>query len=421
MRKVWFAVLVSVALASPVLGACREEIPRTTVERETNPAVAEEEIRELVSGNIAFALGLYSWLRDIEGNIFFSPYSISLALAMAYAGARGDTAEEMARALHFTLPQDKLHPAFDALDLEIAARGREGIELSVANGFWGELHHPFLQEYVDLLMRYYGVEVHLLDFAGAPDDCRARINDWVRERTSGRIEELLPPDSIDPLTRLVLTNAIYFKGKWEVAFDPEATWKEPFHLLDGSTVPVDMMHQMARFPYAEGELGGVRYQAVELPYMGEGLAFVVLLPEREGFAAFEEALDTEALLGILAGLRRAQVELALPKFSFTSGFQLKAALGALGMLRAFTDAADFSGMDGARDLHIDEVYHKAFIEVSEEGTEAAAATGVAIALAVAPQQSVVVRVDHPFLFLIRDRVTGAVLFLGRVLDPSLRG
>jgi len=223
------------------------------------------------------------------------------------------------------------------------------------------------------------------------------------------------------LTRLVLTNAIYFKGKWEEEFDPEATWEEPFYLPDGSSVEVDMMHRVAWLSYTEGELGGVRYQAVELPYAGEELAMVVLLPERAGFAAFEGALDAEALEAILAGLRRAQVELALPRFSFTSTFQLSAALRDLGMLRAFTDAADFSGMDGARDLHIDEVYHKAFIEVSEEGTEAAAATGVAIALAVAPQQSVVVRVDHPFLFLIRDRVTGAVLFLGRVLDPSSKG
>ncbi|HEC62869.1 MAG TPA: serpin family protein, partial [Candidatus Acetothermia bacterium] len=349
----------------------------------------------------------------------FSPHSISLALAMAYAGARGETAAEMAQALYFTLPQERLHPAFNALDLTISARAAaEEIELYIANGFWGQLGHHFLQEYVELLSRNYGAEFHLVDFQGAPEACRARINDWVSERTQGKIEALLPPGSVTPLTRLVLANAIYFQGAWKTQFDPRNTSLEPFRLLgEGEqTVLVLMMRQGAALGYAEGELEGIPYQVVELPYTGNEFGMVILLPELLGFEEFEAGLNAERLELLLAGISTELVVLSMPKFSFSSTFSLRGALSELGMPLAFSPEADFSGIDGSRDLQIDEAYHKAFIRVDEEGSVAAAATGAVQVLKTPPP--IIVRIDHPFIFLIRDRETGTILFLGRVLNPA---
>jgi len=396
---------------------CREEVLQPQVLRETAPEVAEEELQALVDGNTAFALELYQRLREQEGNLFLSPYSISLALAMAYAGARGETATEMAQALHFTLPQERLHPAFNALDLAITSRTTvEGIELHTANTFWGQLGHRFLQEYIDLLARDYGAEIRLLSFRDTPDACRQHINGWVSEKTEGKIEELLPPGSVGPDTWLVLTDAIYFQGAWEYAFDSWRTREGPFHLLDGSHVQVPLMHlEDVYLPYAEGRIEGVRYQAVELPYTQEELSMVILLPALAGFRTFERALDAERLEGILRELRSWELHLVMPKFSFSSGFSLRETLLRLGMPRAFSTAADFSGMDGTRDLWLNEVYHKAFIKVDEWGTEAAAASGVVGSWSL-PYE---LRIDHPFIFLIRDLKTRAILFLGRVLNPAV--
>jgi len=380
-----------------------------------SPEVAEEELWALVEGNTAFALELYQELRGEEGNSFFSPYSISLALAMAYAGARGETAAEMAQALHFTLPQEVLHRALGTLNLILTLFPPAGVELDIANAFWGQLGHRFLQGYIDLLSRDYGAEIHLLDFRNTPDACREHINAWVSEKTQGKIEELLPPGSVGPDTQLVLTNAIYFQGAWEYAFDSWRTREGPFHLLDGSHVQVPLMElERVYLPYAEGRIEGVRYQAVELPYTQEELSMVVLLPALAGFRTFERALDAERLEGILRELESWDLHLVMPKFSFSSGFSLRETLLRLGMPRAFSTAADFSGMDGTRDLWLNEVYHKAFIKVDEWGTEAAAASAVVGSWSL-PYE---LRIDHPFIFLIRDRETGAILFLGRVLNPA---
>ncbi len=399
---------------------CQEEVLQPQVPRETAPEVGEDELRALVDGNTAFALELYQKLREEEGNLFLSPYSISLALAMAYAGARGETERQMAEALQLALPQERLHPAFNFLDLSITRRAeQEGIELDVANAFWGQLGWPFLQSYIDLLSQNYGAEIRLLSFQSTPEACRVHINSWVSEKTRGKIEDLLPPGSIDPLTTLVLTNAIYFAGTWQYQFDPELTRGKPFYLLDGSRVIVPMMeHEELRLRYAEGRIDGLSYQAVELPYKGEELAMVILLPRLEDFQRFEQALTAERLRGILEKLLPREVHLIMPKFSFTSPrFSLKEQLSALGMLLAFSSEADFSGMDGRRAIWISEVYHKAFVKVDEEGTEAAAATAVVVVRAV-PFAPFEFRADHPFIFLIRDRGTGAILFLGRVLNPA---
>jgi serpin B len=256
--------------------------------------------------------------------------------------------------------------------------------------------------------------LRVLDFAGAPEESRVTINDWVSEETEGKIENLIPQGAIDPLTRLVLTNAIYFNAAWANPFEKDATQDGPFTLLDGSQVTVPMMRQTESFGYTRGE----GYQAVELPYDGREMSMVILLPDRDGFEPFEDSLDAERVQAIVEDLEYGQVVLTMPKFEFDSGFSLKEALIAMGMPAAFSGGADFSGMTGDRALSIADVIHKAFVSVDEEGTEAAAATAVVMVESAMPGQPVEVTIDCPFIFLIRDIETGAILFVGRVVDPS---
>jgi serpin B len=347
---------------------------------------------------------------------------------MTYAGARGETEEQMADALHFTLPQDDLHPAFNALDQELARRGEgaegkdeadkqhpEGFRLNIANAVWGQKDYAFLEAFLDALATNYGAGLRVLDFAGAPEESSVTINEWVSEETEGRIENLIPQGAIDSLTRLVLTNAIYFNAAWANPFGKGATQDGPFTLLDGGEVTVPMMRRAESFGYARGE----GYQAVELPYDGREMSMVILLPERDGFEAFEDSLGAEQVQAIAEDLEYGQVVLTMPKFEFDSGFSLNQALEAMGMPAAFSAGADFSGMTGSKDLFISDVLHKAFVSVDEEGTEAAAATAEVVKLVAKPVESpVAVTIDHPFLFLIRDIETGAILFVGRVVDPG---
>ncbi|UCC65846.1 MAG: serpin family protein [Anaerolineae bacterium] len=390
-------------------------------QRESSPQVSEGDLAELVKGNSALAFDLYQVLREGNGNLFYSPYSISLALAMTYAGARGETQGQMAEALHFLLSQERLHPAFNGLDLELASRGEgaagkdeEGFRLNIVNAIWGQKGYAFLSGFLDVLAENYGAGLRPLDFVNAPEESRVTINDWVSEQTEGRIEDLIPPGVIDALTRLVLTNAIYFNAAWSQPFEPRLTEESTFHLLDGGEVTVPMMVQTESFPYAEGQ----GYQAVELPYDGWEISMVILLPEAGGFEAFEDSLDAERVDAVLKELARRQVALTMPKFEFESDFSLNEALSAMGMPVAFSNEADFSGMTGNRDLFISEVIHKAFVSVDEAGTEAAAATAVVIAELAMPEEPVAFTVDRPFLFLIRDMETGTVLFVGRVVDPG---
>jgi len=393
-------------------------------ERVVSPDVPEADMRELVEGNSAFAFDLYRLLAEQrgEGNLFYSPYSISLALAMTYAGARGETETQMADALAFTLPQEQLHPAFNALDQALVSRGEgaegkdeEGFRLNIANAIWGQRDYAFLDAFLDVLAENYGAGLRVLDFANAPEESRVTINEWVSEETEGKIENLIPQGAIDPLTRLVLTNAIYFNAAWANPFEAEATKDGPFTLLDGSEVTVPMMRQTESFGYAEGE----GYQAVELPYDGGEMSMVLLLPEREGFEAFEDSLDGERVQAIVEALEYRQVAVTMPTFEFDSRFGLNQVLAAMGMPAAFSGQADFSGMTDDKDLFISDVVHKAFVSVDEEGTEAAAATAVVMKLSAMPEEPMEVALDHPFLFLIRDIETGTILFVGRVLDPSV--
>lgn len=389
----------------------------------TPPAEADPaDVAQLVDGNTAFALELYQLLSEQEGNLFYSPYSISLALAMTYAGARGETAAQMAEALHLDLPQERLHPAFEALAQVLSSRGEvaeeeegEGFRLNVANALWGQEDYEFLAAFLALVDRHYDGGLRAVDFVGAPEQARETINAWVEDETEGRIPDLIPSGLIDTLTRLVLTNAIYFNAAWAEPFEADMTEDGPFYLPDGSQVSVPMMRQTTSLPYYAGE----GYQAVEMFYDGYELSMVILLPEQGQLEAFESRLDTEQMGSIVQNLGQQPVALAMPRFEFDAEFSLKKSLAALGMAQAFTEAADFSGMTGNRDLFISEVVHKAFVSVDEAGTEAAAATAVIAKLTSAPAEPVQVTLDRPFLFLIRDVPTGTLLFLGRVMDPSV--
>jgi serpin B len=409
--------------AGPGEGRAPGEAVASDVERVSAPQVSDSDMDALVEGNSAFALDLYQRLAKEQGdqNLFYSPYSISLALAMTYAGARSETEQQMADTLHYTLPQDRLHPAFNALDQALASRGEgaagqdgEGFRLNIANAIWGQKSYAFLDAFLDTLARNYGAGLWVLDFAAAPEKARVTINEWVSDRTEGKIEELIPQGVITPLTRLVLTNAIYFNAAWAKPFDEGRTRDRAFHLLDGGEVTVPMMRQTASFGYAAGR----GYQAVELPYDGRELSMVILLPDAGDFQAFEASLDAERMAGVVEELEYQEVALTMPKFEFDSSFSLNNALTAMGMEDAFSDAADFSGMTGDTELFISRVIHQAFVSVDEEGTEAAAATAVVIATKGLPSEPLQVTVDRPFIFTIRDIQTGAVLFVGRVLDPS---
>ncbi|MGD8466648.1 MAG: serpin family protein [Anaerolineae bacterium] len=386
-----------------------------------SPEAGQGNVYELAEGNSAFAFDLYQILSGQEGNLFYSPYSISAALAMTYAGAAGETEQQMAEALRFTLPQSLLHPAFKLLDLILAGRGQgaegqdgEGFRLNIANALWGQEGAQFLASFLDVLADNYRAGLQFVDFAGDPEGARQIINGWVSDETEDRIEDLIPPGVLDAAIELVLTNAVYFNAAWAEPFTPEMTQDGAFKLLDGGEVVVPMMRQTASFAYASGE----GYQAVELPYDGYELSMVILVPEAGGFEAFEDSLNAGQVEAMLEGLAYQQVALTMPPFEFESEFSLKDALASLGMPLAFTGDADFSGMTGSRDLFISEVLHKAYVSVDEEGTEAAAATAVMIAKSAAPSEPVEITIDRPFLFLIRDTATGSVLFVGRVLDPS---
>lgn len=427
-RKSALIALALLFIGSAIGGGmtgCSQEVKIGTAasakQRVSSPDVATSDLAELVNGNSAFALDLYQAVSGKDGNLFCSPYSISLALAMTYAGARGETAQQMANTLRFTLPQHRLHRAFNGLDLELAARGEgargkdeKGFRLNIVNAIWGQKDYKFLAEFLDVLGENYGAGLKLLDFVNAPEKSRITINHWVSDQTEGRIEDLIPQGVIDTLTRLVLTNAIYFNAAWLYPFSEEMTNDGVFHLLDCGEVIVPMMRQTESFGYAEGE----GYQAVELLYDGSQLSMVILVPEAGQFKAFEGSLDAERVDAIVSSLAYRRVALTMPKFEFESYFSLADTLAAMGMPVAFTAAADFSGMTGTRELAISEILHKAFVSVDEAGTEAAAATAVVMKLTAQPEEPVEVMVDRPFVFLIRDIDTGTILFIGRVVDPS---
>jgi serpin B len=421
--RLFFAVLVVPAL---LLAACGKggSVAASKLERVDNPDVPPADAAQLVDGNTAFAFDLYQSVRAEEGNLVCSPFSISVAFAMTYGGARGETSVQMADVLHYTLPDDRLHPAFNALDLDLAQRPdqaanvdeKDRFQLSIANSIWSQDGWPFLPEYLDLLAVNYGAGMRLVDFENAPESARKQINDWVSDQTNRRIKNIIPPGALDPSTRLVLANAIYFKATWEHEFDANATSDAPFTLLSGETVQAPRMEQEhgQTFSYASGD----GWQAVALPYKGGLTEMVIIVPEAGNFEAFESALTAERYTEIVSALEPQQVILSMPKFTFETSLGLKDSLIGMGMTDAFDPAlADFSGMDGTHLLYVGDALHKAFIAVDEKGTEAAAATVVLMMAGAMMPEGVVLTIDRPFFYVIRDVPTGTVLFMGRVVDP----
>jgi serine protease inhibitor len=368
----------------------------------------------LVTGNTEFALDLYAKLRTEEGNLFLSPYSISTALAMTYAGARGETERQMAEVLHFTLGQERQHPAFAALESSVrAASDGPGCTLHVANALWGQQGYGFRDEFLALNRIHYGAGFREVDFAGAPEQARQTINAWVEDQTEKMIRDLLRKGDLDAADVLVLTDAIYFKGDWASRFDRRHTQDAPFRVSEREQVTVPMMNSSGQFGFVATD----GLDLLELPYAGNRLSMVVLLPkEVGGLAALEQSLSTGDLERWLGGLRAEPVRVRLPRFKLDSRFDLARTLEAMGMIDAFSGRkADFSGMTGRRDLFIGMVIHQAAVEVNEEGTEAAAATAVKMKRTSVPAAFVA---DHPFLFLIRDKQSGSILFMGRMLNPK---
>jgi serpin B len=404
-------------------------LAKSSLPRESNPALSDSDAQQLGSDDRSFAFDLYGQLNKAGGNLFFSPFSISLAMAMTYAGARTTTEAEMANVMHFSLPQPALHAALNATDQALLARKSElemssdpatpttgtGFELALVNQAWGQKGYTFLGSYLDVLAKNYGTGLFLVDFASS-EPTRVLINGWVEEQTAKRIKDLLPPKSLDARTKLVLTNAIYFKASWLSKFDAKDTQDGVFHAAAGDrTVP--MMHKVLEAQYGEG----AGYRALELPYLSPSVRMLLILAEAGDLGSLQQSLDGALFDQIRSSLSEYLVTLTLPKWSVESENKLKAPLQALGMQQAFTSIADFSGIDGASgNLFIDEVYHKAFVAVDEQGTEAAAATAVVVTkhTVKVPPPTTEIAFDQAFVFLIYDEPTGQILFLGQLVDPG---
>ena len=378
--------------------------------QEEPSAARNMDVAMVVEGHNSFAIDMYNELGKEPGNLFFSPFSISMALAMTYAGARNQTAREMAAVAHFPGDQQLLHSVQSNLLAELDPEDHDRpYQLGLANRLWGQPGYEFLPSFLRTCRENYGAPLAVVDFVRDPEQARLTINDWVAERTEQKILDLLRPGDVGHDTPLVLTNAIYFRGTWSQPFPTEMTSSGRFYLSENEWIDTAMMRQRGRFAQADfGDLA-----LLQLPYRAGELALVVLLPKhRQGLSAVEEDLDPARLREWLAALKEQEMIVSLPEFKLASRFELGRCLQAMGMTTAFDARADFSGMTGSRGLWIDEVVHEARVEVNEEGTEAAAATAV-----VMRKMHPVFKADHPFLFLIRDLRNDSILFMGRLADP----
>jgi serpin B len=398
-----------------LLSGCVEPIPDWGFEPADDSQATEEGVQNLVEGNNQLAFDLYQKLLEEEqGNVFFSPWSIESALGMTYEGAKGQTAEEMEKVLHLPADDIERQSSFARLYNEINQPNPDFL-LHTANALWLQKDYPFQQEYMDAVENYYKGATTNLDFVSNAEGARQTINAWVESHTNGKIKNIIPPGVLNSLTRLVLTNAVYFKGTWALEFDEADTKKEDFETGSG-TIKADMMAMYGeKFNYAETE----SLQALEMPYKGEKLSMLVLLP-KEDLASIQSELSAEKLEEIKGMLRKQDVEIHFPKFRFETKYFMVPTLREMGMPTIFTENADLSGIGGKKgELYVTSVIHQAFVEVNEEGTEAAAATVVTVGItSVGPMEPKVFRADHPFIFLIQDMENGEILFFGKVADPT---
>jgi serpin B len=377
-------------------------------------ATNQADLTAVVKGNNAFAFDLYSAVAKEPGNLFLSPYSVSSALAMTYAGARGETAEQMKKTLHFDLAAAKLHPGFAELMKEFNVSGK-GYELSVANALWGQQGTQFHPEFLEITKKYYSGGFQEVDYIHKTEQARLTINNWVEKKTNHKIVELIKPKILNNLTRLVLTNAIYFKGLWEFQFKPANTQPAPFYVSSKEKINVPLMYQVGKFKYTETD----QLQILELPYRGGTIAMDILLPKPQSdVTKLESNFQSANFESWLNKMSMKRVDVFIPKFKLEKEFSLNSYLNDLGMKDAFDEnKADFSGMSKTF-LYITHVIHKAFVEVNEEGTKAAAATAVIMGTKSINEEPVFFKADHPFCFLIRDTHSGSILFIGRVVNPG---
>ncbi len=388
-------------------------------------------IPKIVVANTAFALELYAEMGNHKkgNNLFFSPYSISTALAMTNAGARGNTARQISKVLHFPENQDYLHPAFGILQQEMSeAHKKSSVELRIANALWVKKDSSIKADFKNILKQYYGAQPRNVDFQTTDSEkVRLRINKWVENHTQKKIKNLLQKGTLNRMTRLVLVNAIYFKGQWANPFKTSNTKNRPFFITKTQSISVPMMKQKNYFNYMENN----QLQVIELPYairgkqhqltsthLSDSISMVILLPkQRNGIAKLEKSLNPNTLEEWLTYTRPKKVEISLPKFKINAGIELSKILSKMGMSEAFTDKADFSGINGKKDLSLTSVIHQAFVNVDEQGTEAAAATAAVLGVRSINPPPPVFTADHPFIFLIRHKSTGSILFMGRLMNP----
>jgi len=373
---------------------------------------SKTEVHPMISAGNAFAFDLYKQLSRKDGNVFFSPYSITVALAMAYEGAKGGTAKEMEDVLR--LPKDAaLRRDFFARDIK---RLGPDLGMDMANAFWAQSEYKFLAQYKETLDKYYQAAAFNADFKTAADKTRLVINGWTGERTHGKIKDLFPQDSLNSLTRLVLVDAVYFKGNWETRFDKSLTSDTDFRTTPSNKVKARMMKRTGE-DSKSGYYETADLQILEMPYKGGKLSMLILLPPLDGMKKLEKEISPEKLETWRKNISNRRVDVFLPRFILNAKYMLHDTLARMGMSAAFTDKADFSGMDGTNSLHIQRVVHQGLVEVNEEGTEAAAATGVAMGLKSMPMAAPKFLADHPFIFLIQERETGKIIFMGRVEKP----
>lgn len=400
-----------------LLGLCVWGVGMAMNPIHSEPPADPQALKTFAEQTNQFGWDLFQQLRRQPGNLFFSPYSVSSALAMTSVGARGQTAAQMTKVMHLPGEASTYSGLHQGL-MSSLLNAPKGYEIRIANALWGQNKYSFKDEYVQLVQRNYRAEGRTLDFAGSAENSRSTINRWVEQQTNDRIKDLLPSGTITPLTRLVLTNAIYFKGTWSTPFDKKLTKPLDFSLTADQTVKADMMWRSGSFRYTEDE----QMQLLELPYQGDRLTMIVVLPrKKDGLSEVEATLNQDKIAKQLNGMKSTKVVLTLPKIKTTYATSLVDTLSSMGMTDVFDQGkADLSGMDGTRELFISTVVHKAFCEINEEGTEAAAATGAVVTLKSMPAKEpppIEFKADHPYLYMIRDTQTGSLLFLGRVADP----
>ena len=370
-----------------------------------------------VRGNNAFALDLYGKLAQkapATGNVFFSPYSISSNLGLAYSGSQGATTHQLARAMQLNVSPQALPASWAALRQSLDKRTKTdgGYQLTTANAVWGQQGLGFRPEFVELVKNGFAAEVRELNFKADPEKARTAINTWVSEETRGKFPQLLSPGAVNAGTEVVLTNAVYCKAAWQRPFPKKATEEAPFFVKPEQTVKVPLMKLTGAFSHYKGK----DFQLLELPYLGGELSMIVLLPDRKnGLPQLEQSLTFANLNDWLSRLKKQDVQVLLPRFKINYDTELREVLSALGMGVAFSLEADFTGMTGKKNFHLSAVMHKAYVSVNEEGTEAAAATASFVERSI--ELPAAFRADHPFVFLLRDTRNGCILFMGRLVNP----